>query len=175
MKRNRFIAEKHPRRYTVYIILIVLCASALIAFAVRHSSSDNYIIPRDVLDSGGGRDTSANYILENSMGQPSPIGESASSHYHLYAGFQMPIGPEPITDLALRDSIVNGDTLYLLCWSPTKLATGYRIYQNLVDPFTDSYTLFGSTTDTIYPVFLKDTLSVMNKCFYRVTAVRTSE
>ena len=173
MRRNRFIAGKHPRRYTLLILLTALSASALIAFAIRHSSSGNYIMPRDVLDTGGERVASANYIMENSIGQSTPIGESESAGYHLYAGFQTPqFSLNPINDLVIGDTIINGDTLWVLYWSPVEWATGYKIYQNLSDPFTISYDWIGSTADTNYTVFTKDTLSI-NKCFYRVQPVRT--
>jgi hypothetical protein len=173
MKRNRFIAGKRPRKYALLILLIVLCASALVAFAVRHSSSDNYIMLRDVLDTGGGYSESTNYVLENSIGQSTPIGESGSTNYHLYAGFQIPqIILDPVNELVIGDTIISGDTLWVLYWPPVEWATGYKVYQNLNDPFTTSYAWIGSTTGTSYTIFNKDTLSI-DKGFYRVSAIRT--
>ena len=50
-------------------------------------SSANFKISWDVLDEAGGSGNSENFIIEDSVGQPSPIGESKSDNYRMYGGF----------------------------------------------------------------------------------------
>ena len=58
--------------------------------AAEPMSSANYRISWDVFDGGGGTMSSANYVLTDSVGQPSPIGTATSANYVLEGGFQAP-------------------------------------------------------------------------------------
>lgn len=51
-------------------------------------SSTSYGIKWDVVDGGGGKSASTNYITEASSGQATAIGESSSTNYTLVAGFK---------------------------------------------------------------------------------------
>ncbi|MFK8032164.1 MAG: dockerin type I domain-containing protein [Gammaproteobacteria bacterium] len=71
-----------------------LGACALLIATVMHGSaiadtmsSANYSIKWQVNDGGGNTATSASYILQDSIGQPSPVGFSDSANYSLNAGF----------------------------------------------------------------------------------------
>ena len=66
--------------------LLILCLFSATSFAGLMSSS-SYTITDDVFSSGGGTMSSANYSLQATLGQPSPIGTSNSSTYSNHAGF----------------------------------------------------------------------------------------
>ena len=53
--------------------------------AVR--SSANYTMNKDVLDSGGGSSSSANYQLDGSIGQSSPVGPATSANFRNISGY----------------------------------------------------------------------------------------
>lgn len=84
--------------YASLVMLIVAGAHA------GEMSSANYSIAWDVADGGGGLMTSANYVLVDSVGQPSAVGTSSSAGYVLTAGFHAP--PDTDTDL-VRDFLDN--------------------------------------------------------------------
>ena len=66
-------------------LLLVFTTSLVQAMG---SSSPNYETPWYVLDSGGGTFISTNYTMTGSAGQPSAVGDSATSaHYVLHSGF----------------------------------------------------------------------------------------
>ena len=67
------------------MIISLLTISPVIA---TDMSSANYGIKWDVIDSGGGKSASTNYITEASFGQPNAIGESSSTNYTIVAGFE---------------------------------------------------------------------------------------
>jgi len=170
MRRNKSVTGKYPLRYAMYIVLFLLLASALAAFVFAQAFSDNYIIPRDVLDTGGGRDSSTNYIMEESIGQSTPIGESGSTNYRLYAGFQIPFPCEPVaptnaTIIANRDSLCNYQGLAVIRWTPSS-SPFYNIYRSTTDPFA-GFTRIG-TVPTAIDSFI-DPIGANTKAFYYVT------
>ncbi len=69
---------------------ILICA-AFVAGATSSladpMSSTNYGVAWSAVDSGGGPSMSANYGLESSVAQPSPLGVSASTGYVITPGF----------------------------------------------------------------------------------------
>lgn len=73
------------------LFFVISCAGFVLvpcgpAFSAGQASS-NYMIPRDVMGSGGGQASSAHYSLRSTVGQPSPIGASSSVTYSNHAGF----------------------------------------------------------------------------------------
>ena len=73
------------------------------------SSSPNYSIPWYVLDGGGGTSISTNYTVTGSTGQPSAVGDPATStHYVLHGGFHTT--PDSDGD-TLKDFLDNCSTL----------------------------------------------------------------
>lgn len=92
---------------TIKSICCGAVAASLVLAAAAHAadmSSTNYRISWDVIDSGGGLSTSTSYVLVDSVGQPSPIGASASANYSLQAGFHSP--PDSDGDI-VRDFLDN--------------------------------------------------------------------
>ncbi len=69
------------------VIFLPLCLFAAISCAGSMSSA-SYAISDDVLSGGGGLIESANYALQSTLGQPSPIGSSNSTNYRIQAGFR---------------------------------------------------------------------------------------
>ena len=67
-------------------VMMLIWLSAGVAYS---QSSTNYAITWDVLEGGGGKSHSANYIILASIGQATAIGESSGSQYTNYAGFEI--------------------------------------------------------------------------------------
>lgn len=63
----------------IFIILSLAKASAA-------STSPNFAIAADIFDSGGGRASSPNFVLDDGVAQPMPVGDSASLNFLLVAG-----------------------------------------------------------------------------------------
>ena len=69
-------------------LCVVLCGALAPGSTLADTlSSANYSIQWQVNDGGGHTSASANYIIQDSIGQPSPLGASASASYELKAGF----------------------------------------------------------------------------------------
>lgn len=85
--------------------LFALATLALFSSGAHaQSSSTNYTIVQDVADAGGGTAMSASYTLNDSIAQPSALGESTSANYRLAPGILSP----PDTDAdAVRDFMDN--------------------------------------------------------------------
>jgi hypothetical protein len=80
MKQMRY------RKFSVlFIIIIILFTGAGITYGM---SSPNYTIESDVISAGGGSSSSTNYYIEHTTGQSSAIGDSSSSNYSNFAGYQ---------------------------------------------------------------------------------------
>ena len=79
------------KRQIVYFISAVIIMICFASTAYCNMSSNNYSIPTSVLSGGGISMSSANYIVESTLGQPTPImelgGFPTSSNYVLYPGF----------------------------------------------------------------------------------------
>jgi hypothetical protein len=91
-KESQVENEKRLKRlfFITIFVIIGLCTSILSA----GQSSDNYSIDTEVLSGGGGECSSAGYYLWHTTGQPSAIGESASTNYRNYGGFWYTL-PQP--------------------------------------------------------------------------------
>lgn len=65
---------------------VVLLASLKLQFTFAQSST-NYTIKKSVVDQGGFVSSSANYRVIDAVGQPGPVGASASTGYSETSGF----------------------------------------------------------------------------------------
>lgn len=74
-------------KYGGYRILFLLIVAFIRTVPLSAQSSENYIINKSVIDQGGKPSSSENYIVHDAVGQPSPSGITASSHYGVSAGF----------------------------------------------------------------------------------------
>ena len=70
--------------WTIFFLCLLLGVGLRSTLA---QSSANFSITKNVLDAGGVSSFSANYELEDCLGQPSPSGKSASSSFDLSAGY----------------------------------------------------------------------------------------
>lgn len=80
----------------------MLASAALVALApavtVAQSSSASYQIPRQSIDGGGGRATSASYTLHGTIGQPDAGPAMTSASYALRGGFLAAAPAAPLPD-----------------------------------------------------------------------------
>lgn len=154
-----------------YIMVMLVLLSFVAAYPAFGQSSDGtYTIRRAVLDNAGATISDGVYTMNNSVGQPSAIGVSASTSGNprqVYAGYQLPLILDDANSLTnYRD----GTTLDVqLWWSKIPWATGYRIYANIVDPF-GPYIVLGTTSGTDYVD--SGVVGVTAKQFYRARAMR---
>jgi len=146
------------------ICVIILLAATCSLFA--QPQSENYILKKWAISSGGGSMTSANYNAVAIVGQSSPPGVSASSNYTLYSGFLQPIWALPGTALVWiwADSI----DIYL-DWDDVVNAHTYYIYRSTDPAFIPGPSnLLGSTSSSQYadPGAVNDPNV---KYFYKIT------
>jgi hypothetical protein len=86
---------------------IIIFFSALIGISSSLIAQD-YIIQRDVINGGGNTISNPNYILKNSIGQPT-IGKITNPTYNLYSGFWYPTYIPPLVPgWTLQDSLPTG-------------------------------------------------------------------
>jgi len=143
--------------------LIILILSSVL-FAQPHS--DNYILKKWAISSGGGAMSSANYHAVAIVGQSSPPGVSSSANYTLYSGFLGPIlgAPGSATVWIWTDSVdVHMD------WDDVPNVSTYYIYRSLDPDFSPNPgNLVGSSASSDY--IDEDAVSDPNvKYFYRIT------
>ncbi|MBU1706943.1 hypothetical protein KKB28_03400, partial [bacterium] len=118
--------------------------------ALGKSSDGTFTIRRAVLDNAGSTISDGSYTMNNSFGQPSAIGFSASTSGNLrriYAGYQLPLILDDVNSLTNYRMSTTLDMR--LQWKKIPWATGYNIYKNGTDPF-GPFTLLGSTRTTNY-------------------------
>jgi hypothetical protein len=87
-----------PRRNALFSIT---CASALLlapAHALAQSASASYQVPRQSIDAGAGRATSASYTLNGTIGQPDAGATKTSASYTLRGGFHRAAPDAPLPD-----------------------------------------------------------------------------
>ncbi len=56
-------------------------------------SSDSFIIPNDVISTGGGERNSTTFIVNDTVGQSSPVGISTGTDLVVHGGFWGPMEP----------------------------------------------------------------------------------
>lgn len=104
-ERGRSVARPRMRRRG---IVGLVGASALVAalasgLALAQSSSASYQIPRQSIDGGGGRATSASYTLHGTIGQPDAGPTMTSASYTLRGGFHLAGASAPLPDALFSD------------------------------------------------------------------------
>jgi hypothetical protein len=140
-------------------------ALPIVLFAQPHS--DNYILKKWAISSGGGSMSSTNYNAVAVIGQSSPPGVSSSANYTLYSGFLGPIfGGAPGSALVW---IWTDSVNVHLDWEDVPNANTYYIYRSTDPAFVPGpANLVGSSTTSDYVD--ADAVSVENaKRFYKIT------
>lgn len=77
---------------------LTIAAALLPAAAFGQSSSASFQVPRQSIDGGAGRATSASYTLEGSIGQPDAGSTMTSASYSLRGGFHRAAPAEALPD-----------------------------------------------------------------------------
>lgn len=84
--------------------LIALGAVASLPMpALAQSASASYQIPRQSIDGGGGRATSASYTLHGTIGQPDAGATTTSASYTVRGGFHLAAPAAPLPDPLFSD------------------------------------------------------------------------
>ena len=155
----------YPRKAltVVCILSLIVCFTQILP---AQPSSDNYILKKWAISSGGGSASSDNYQAVMVVGQSSPPGTSSSTNYTLFSGYLQPLFGAP--GAALVWVWTDSANVYL-GWDDVPNATSYNIYRandpgvsvapgNLIGTSaTSDYTDTGAVTDSV-------------KFFYLVTA-----
>lgn len=68
-------------------VLLIALALSLTLLTLTLASPSPYQLERSVMANAGGEITSSGYAMNSTLGQPSPIGVSSSTHYELSAGY----------------------------------------------------------------------------------------
>ena len=69
------------------VIMVCLVALAWVLTSSGDMSSDSYIVPIQIIDSGGGQSTSTEFANTGAVGQTTPIGFSQSTSFRIRAGY----------------------------------------------------------------------------------------
>ena len=94
------------RRAFAHTLLALACTTALLlapALALAQSASASYQIPRQSIDGGAGRATSAAYTLHGTIGQPDAGAIKTSASYTLRGGFHRAAPAAPLPDPLFSD------------------------------------------------------------------------
>jgi hypothetical protein len=79
--------------------VVALLAAAVMSSAVlAQSASASYQVPRQSIDGGAGRATSASYTLNGTIGQPDAGTTKTSASYTLRGGFHRAAPAAPLPD-----------------------------------------------------------------------------
>ncbi len=151
------------------IVASVLCVTLCsIGILLAQPSSDNYILKKWAISSGGGSASSDNYQAIMVVGQSSPPGTSSSTNYTLYSGYLQPIFAAGAPGAPLVWVWTDSANVYL-DWDDVTSATSYRIYRSTDTNVTaDPGNLIGTSPTSNYT----DTGVVADsvKFFYLITA-----
>jgi hypothetical protein len=116
------------KKFRVAVSLSVMFALTICVghLLLAQPSSDNYILKKWVISSGGGSMSSDNYQAVAVIGQSSPPGVSSSANYTLYSGFLQPIWGLPGEALVW----IWTDTVNVyIDWDDVFNATSYNVYR----------------------------------------------
>jgi hypothetical protein len=108
------------------LIMIMIFGIALAAQA--QPQSDNYILKKWAISSGGGSASSENYQAVVIVGQSSPPGVSTSENYTLYSGYLQPIFAGGAPGAPLVWVWTDSANVYL-DWDDVLDATSYNVYR----------------------------------------------
>jgi len=156
------VFEKKRLALAMILILAIFAAHFLSA----QPQSDNYILKKWAISSGGGSMSSDNYQAVAVIGQSSPPGVSESENYTLFSGYLGPLFgvPGPALVWVWTDSV----NVYL-DWEDVPNANSYNIYRSLVPDVQINPTyLIGTSPVSEY----MDTGALNDpeaKYFYRIT------
>jgi len=150
-------------RISALTLLVVICT---VQFLLAQPHSDNYILTKWAISSGGGSMSSANYNAVAIVGQSSPPGVSSSANYTLYSGFLGPILGAPGSALVWiwADSAdVHMD------WEDVPDVSTYYIYRSLVPDFEPSPSYLVGTSASSDYLDVGAVSDPNTKYFYRIT------
>jgi hypothetical protein len=82
---------------------VALALAGLSNIALAQSSSASYQIPRQTIDGGAQRSTSASYTLDATIGQPDAGPVMTSGSYELRGGFHRAAATGPLPDPLFSD------------------------------------------------------------------------
>jgi hypothetical protein len=116
--------KQFPNKFSTSIVIIFTICVALPILA--QPQSDNYILQKWAISSGGGSASSDNYHAIMVVGQSSPPGTSTSENYTLYSGYLQPLFGAP--GAALVWVWTDSANVYL-DWDDVSNATSYNIYR----------------------------------------------
>lgn len=85
------------------IVAVATTALLLPWAAFAQSGSASYQIPRQSIDGGAGRATSATYTLHGTIGQPDAGATMTSASYTLRGGFHLAAPAAPLPDPLFSD------------------------------------------------------------------------
>lgn len=91
--------------WRVGAVLVVFGGAGLLSpvFAFAQSASATYQVPRQSIDNGGGRATSASFTLLVTVGQPDVGATMTSARYILRGGFLVAAPLTPVPDSVFLD------------------------------------------------------------------------
>jgi hypothetical protein len=148
------------------LIMIMIVGIALAAQGQPHS--DNYILKKWAISSGGGSASSDNYQAVVIVGQSSPPGVSTSDNYTLYSGYLQPILAGGAPGAPLVWVWTDSFNVYL-DWDDVPNATSYNIYRGSApDVIVDPGNLIGTSATSEYTD--ADAAGDSVKFFYLITA-----
>lgn len=132
----------------IAFLCLLLCG---ITVHAQPQQSAHFLMTKSVLDAGGARSTSTNFLLVSAFGQPSPVGAQTSAHFMLNGGFlnsSYAVSPQsPIQHLVILPAQPN----VRLYWERYSGAAYYKIYRDTNPLFTPAPTnLIGTAPDTTY-------------------------
>jgi hypothetical protein len=103
-RRRRPIGQDlRSLRPTLRAFAVALALCGLSGAALAQSSSASYQIPRQTIDGGAQRSTSATYTLDVTIGQPDAGPVMTSGSYELRGGFHRPAATGPLPDPLFSD------------------------------------------------------------------------
>jgi hypothetical protein len=106
---------KNPRISLVSLqCLLTLTVFMVILPAQAQMTSQGFGIPVSTVDSGGGRQGSSHFEMQNSMGQPMPPGVARSENFGLFAGLQSCIVEELVLLKGQRGDVDNNGDINVL-------------------------------------------------------------
>ena len=142
----------------IMCVIVIITIITLVALLNAQPSSDNYILKKWAISSGGGSMSSDNYQAVAVIGQSSPPGTSSSTNYTLFSGYLQPLFGAP--GAALVWVWTDAGNVYL-DWDDVPNATSYNIYRasdpgvavapgNLIGTSgTSDYTDTGAVADSV--------------------------
>ncbi len=150
---------------TVMVASVLCVTLCFIGILSAQPSSDNYILKKWAISSGGGSASSDNYQAIMVIGQSSPPGTSSSDNYTLYSGYLQPIFAAGAPGSPLVWVWTDSANVHL-DWDDVPDASSYNIYRandpgvtvvpgNLIGTSpTSDYTDTGVVADSVKFIYL---------------------